>query len=191
MSDSDDVFIYPTWIPPFVEFNECNGWDDYVEKLYAIFKRDFLSDRLFFRNLRIAIRRNPVVENKEGVFWHILGQEDSQRLPVTFERHKRIGWIRPIIVNLEDDLIKVWSHSDFKGAGANRFRICLWFHDEYVVVLEPRDSYVLLVTAFPTDEGHTCRKLQASYDRALARMKAEAAVDRTTTASGAPSAHGR
>lgn len=156
----------PEWLPALIEFNDYANWADYLEALYAVFKRDFLTDKTYFDNRVISIRRQPVVDGKEGMFWHLLGHEASQTFPDDFNRHKHITWPKPIIVHhSEGEWIKVWSHSDFKGAGLNRQRVNIWFNDEYLVVLEPREKYISLITAYPTDVAHTVRKLEKSYER--------------------------
>ena len=163
----------PDWLPPLVRIEEYGGdWHRYLEGLYSLFKREFFEAPIIIGQKPLSVRRHPVVAGKMGSFWHLLGHEDGQSVPVDFRRHERICWPKAIILHKDDSSIKAWEDHDFKGGSQTRERMCLWFNDEYLVVLEERDRYVLLVTAYPTDYGHTCRKLQARFEEA---QKAETA----------------
>ena len=163
----------PDWLPPLVTIDEYGGdWHRYLDGLYGIFKNEFLETPVIIDLKPLFVRRHPTFDGKLGSFWHLLGHEDGQAVPVDFRRHERIRWPKAIILHRGDSSIKAWSDHDFKGGNPAHERMCLWFNDEYLVVLEERERYVSLVTAYPTDRGHTRRKLQARFEAA---QKAETA----------------
>ncbi len=63
--------------------------------------------------------------------------------------------------HLENDGIKVWE-KPYK----NNQRIHLLFEEErYIVVLERRENYVLLITAFYIEQDHTLEKKVKEYQQ--------------------------
>jgi len=116
----------PDWLPPLVLFETYNGdWEQYVEAVYAFFKRDFIESSPLFRGIRLALKRHPVLQGKEATFWHLIseGKSEEERLP-DIRRCERIRWPRPIIEHSEESLIKVWEN-ERKGEQ----RVCLWLED--------------------------------------------------------------
>lgn len=125
-----------------------HDWSLYKEKLYQIFRRDFIDGEVRFRGKPIDIIHERFFEGKERTFWHIIseGQEDINRLLNT-DRCASLPWVKPLI---EDD-----------GACAE-YRFWIRYHDKtkrdryyiwctavnYLVVLEDRDSHYKLITAY-------------------------------------------
>ncbi|QJB42956.1 hypothetical protein [Dolichospermum flos-aquae] len=152
----------PIWLPPLVLLNDYGGNSEaYLEAVYTIFKGDFIDSKPSFKGIRFGLKRYPLLQDKEATFWHITseGSQETERIP-DFRRCERIRWLRPIIENSEDPAIKVWEN-DRKG---NK-RICLWLDSEdYLVILDKRDRYVLLWTAYLVTQPHRQRKLQKEYE---------------------------
>lgn len=156
---------HPAWLPPLVEYNDYCDFDTYIEALYQIYLTEYVQcSDLRLRNKRMKRRQEPIVKGKEAFFWHICGEENSQKSDGTFNRHKRIRWPKAVLLNRHDSLIKTWSEIAHGGKNNNK-RYYLWFNDEYLVVIEERDYYFLWITAFPTDREHTKRKLQKDFTR--------------------------
>ena len=150
----------------------CNNWaefQNYDNILYQIFKRDFIDSKPIFENKEVLIRRHPLVDEREQTFFHITSKdykENEERCPDP-RRCERIAWVRKFIENdfcLENcdrcDGIKVWEEN-YK----TNQRIYLLLEEErFIVIIERRKTYCLLVTAYYLYYDHSLRKLLAKYD---------------------------
>lgn len=153
------------WLPALALFEEYGGdWNRYLDALYAFFKRDFIDSRPAYNGVTLALKRHPVIQNKEATFWHIISEGDSEadRVP-DMRRCERIRWPRPIIEHSGDTAIKIWAN-ERRGEK----RICLWFEDaEYLVILAERKGYILLWTAYAVEQEHSKKKLKKEYSVAI------------------------
>lgn len=158
------------WLPEFVEFDgNWNAFDDYVERVYAVFVADFVSRRPPEVNgTRISLRRHPEFQGKSFTFWHLVteGNVEENRTP-DVERCRRIGWPRPILERVADrQVLRVW-----KNRRGSDPRILIALPDfDYVIVLQERTDkqeqrkYCLLLTAYPVELEHRRRKLREEYE---------------------------
>lgn len=153
------------WLPALALFEEYGGdWNRYLDALYAFFKRDFIDSRPAYNGVTLALKRHPVIQNKEATFWHIISEGDSEadRLP-DMRRCERIRWPRPVIEHSDDTAIKIWAN-ERRGEK----RICLWLEDaEYLVILAERKGYILLWTAYAVEQEHSKKKLRKEYAAAI------------------------
>lgn len=153
---------YPTWLPELVPLSAYDGdWDAYVEALYEIYKNELANAWVEFDGRKVVQRREPQRLGKDKGFWHICGDDKDDDGTPELRRYERIRWPRAIIDHKSDARVRVWQ-SDRNITGKRR--IFLWFDAEYLVVLEPRPKYVVLITAYCTDRPHTQRKLLADYE---------------------------
>ena len=155
----------PDWLPPLLTLPDHGGsWDAYAAAVYARFKADLIDKPSFYRGMRVGLRRHPMHQNREWAFWHIVqeGNVEANRTP-DLRRCERIGWVRAIIHHAHDPRVKTW-----ENMRSGNPRILLWLEEQdFLVVLAPRGRrYALLVTAYPTDRGHTRHKLQQEYEAA-------------------------
>lgn len=152
----------PTWLPALIRLADSNGdWNRYVEMVYRYFRQDFIRNPLMFAGQPIQLKRHPMEQGKEAVFWHLVseGEIEADRLP-DLRRCERIRWVRPIIEHAATDSVKVWENTR-KG----EIRICLWCEEaEFLVILAKRSTYYLLWTAYPIVEEHRKRKLRKEYE---------------------------
>ncbi len=158
-----------SWLPKLELFEEYNDWNKYEEALYAIFKNDFIDNTPDFDKKKIKFRWAPVEYGKPDAFFHVTCQDydkNMNRVP-DIRRCERIRWIREFIQrsnstpNLCDESygIKAW-RQPYK----NKKRVCLLLEEErYIVVLEPRPNYYLLITAFYIEHDHYLEKKLKSY----------------------------
>lgn len=154
----------PAWLPALISFESHGGrWESYVAAVYAVFKADFIDSVPYLRGRRIGLRREPKYQNREWAFWHVIqeGNVEAGRTP-DLRRCERIRWIRAIIDHAHDPCVKAWEN---RRDGDRR--ILLWLEaQDYLVVLGVRSKgYAMLVTAYPTDRGHTRQKLQREYEQ--------------------------
>ncbi|MCU9518909.1 hypothetical protein N7326_03335 [Corynebacterium sp. ES2794-CONJ1] len=144
--------------------------DEYIENLYQIFLADLVDRPLPWKRdgLSVSLRRHPEVDGRHAIFWHIIsggsGSEASRRI----EPHRciRIRWIRLLveIFNIEfpkETDIRWWI--DRKRSSQLRYVITRPEFD-YIVVIEQRERYALLVTAYYIDHEHRRRKLKKECD---------------------------
>ena len=158
MSDS------PGWLPDLIRLSDYNGdWSQYIEAVYAIFRRDFIDSQPQLRGKRVGCRHHPIDDGKEFSFWHCVseGNVEEDRTP-DLRRCERIPWMRPIIENETDGTVASWQINKRRDR-----RQYLWFNEEYLIVLGVRRNHYILITAFPTDREHTRRRLRRERDRAI------------------------
>ncbi len=133
----------------------------FIEAAYQIFKQDFVTTRPIVNGKPLALKKYPLVAEKEYTFYHITheGSDEDDRLP-NIDRLECIPFPRPMIDNLNHPYLKVWENTR-KG----KTRLLIYHEEEaYLVVLELRESYSLLWTAYPVDREHTKEKLLKEYD---------------------------
>ena len=159
------------WLPKLEFFEDyATDWDKYQDSLYTIFKEDFITSKPSFAEKVVNIRKHPIEFNKEEAFFHITCQDtlqNGERTP-DFRRCERIRWVRAFIENHKCDLstcddcegVKIW-----KEPYKNTERVHILLEEEkYMVVLELRESYVLLITAFYFDYNNALRKKLKNYE---------------------------
>lgn len=159
------------WLPNQEFYSDYDSWESYQETLYDIFKTDFLDSHPLFENTRVSVKHYPIEFGKEEAFFHITCKDYSgngERVP-DFRRCERIRWIRAFIENYDCDAtlcedcegVKVW-REPYK----NRTRIHILLEEErYLVILEQRPDYFLLITAFYLDYDNALEKQLRHYEQ--------------------------
>ena len=145
------------WLPSIATLADYQGaWKDYLEAIYEHFHRDFVRSKPHYTGKRFALKRHPMVDQKEATFWHLIseGSIESERIP-DLRRCERIRWPRIMIEAIGTDDVHVW-----RNVRGRNHRILIAVDDfSYVVVLEDREDYVMLWTAYPVEHAHSRRKL--------------------------------
>lgn len=143
------------WLPKLEPYNTATEWKEYEDFIYGIFKNDFISTYPNFENKRVKIRYHPIEFGKEEAFFHVTCQDyskdkDRERAP-DLRRCERIRWVRKFIENYNCnencepcDGVKVW----LKPYNKNERVHILLEEENYMVVLEKRDTYCLLITHY-------------------------------------------
>ena len=157
----------PHWLPPLVHAHDYeNNWTKYVRALYQFFQSDFILNNPNFRGSQVRLDNRPLDQGKHPTFWHIThtGPTEEKRIPDS-KRCKRIRWPKPIIENSMEDTINVWVEPRYPRA-----RVHLWFslqdvQEDYLVVLEDYQRYLILITAFPVEKSHYKKGLQKRYQQ--------------------------
>lgn len=162
------------WIPDLVRCRDLSRWAEYDKLLYRIFRSDFIESRPVYRGLPVRIRYEPRFDEREEAYWHLTCKDYDHKsgLPddrePDIDRCERILWPRAFIEHNQecgccsrpDDCggAIVWV-STHKSRHQNRSRVKILVEDErYMVVLEPRDKYCLLITAFYFQEEWKLRR---------------------------------
>ena len=158
----------PEWLPEIISYASYSGrWDDFLEFAYATFCSDFHDNKkpaLTYSGINITSKKTPLVNGKTDMFWHVVsgdinsGKDNGPEIP----RCERVGWIRPIIENCEDEQVLIWDEPEKRG---RKTRTLFWLKEhDYLVVIANRNGYSILWTAYYIEYPHKRRKLQASYD---------------------------
>lgn len=161
------------WLPDLLEYdNMYPNLEIYDNAVYNIFKRDFIDSSPTFKGLDVKIKFRPYHENREESYFHITSNdyyhEDNRNIDI--KRCERIKWLRKFIENsdcnkntcLECSGMKVWSTLYKK----NRLRIKIMLEEErYLVVLEKRENFYLLITAYYIDPNHRLRALVKEFNK--------------------------
>jgi len=146
-----------SWLPSLITLaGEDGDWNHYLEAVYAVFRRDFVETKPGYPGKRFAMKRHPMALGKEATFWHLVqeGPVEADRIP-DLRRCERIGWPRPMIEALETGQVRVWRNT----RGQNQ-RVVIAVNDfSYVVILDERDDFVLLWTAYVVEHQHQRDKL--------------------------------
>lgn len=162
------------WLP---ELLPCNNWAEfakYDQIIYEVFKNDFIYSQPSFRNLKVKIRRQPMECGKEQAYFHITSKEyviGQERCPDP-KRCERIKWVRAFIENYICDPAECGECSGIKIWGepykANTRVHILLEEENYMVIVEVRPTYALLITAFYFDYQHSLEKQLQKYRAAKA-----------------------
>ena len=159
------------WLPCMEYYDDYESWNAYENALYDIFKADFLDSHPLFENTRVSVKHYPIEFGKEEAFFHTTCKDytgGGERVP-DFRRCERIRWIRAFIENYDCDAtlcdscdgVKVW-REPYKS----KTRVHILLEEErYVVILEERPGYFLLITAFYLDYGNALRKQLKHYEQ--------------------------
>ncbi|MDI6773008.1 MAG: hypothetical protein QME77_10550 [bacterium] len=179
---SDDVNA--GWLPDLILLEEHEGdWSRYLGAIYEHFCADFVRSRPAFDGKQVSIKEYPRLDGKEFCFWHLIseGSSEEERVP-ELRRCERIRWPRPIIEVFPDPIrIRTWY-----GRRGDQIRVVISLSDfSYVVVLIPRRSHVLLLTAYPVEREHRKTKLRKEYEGAQKRL-----APPTNSGASTPSTHG-
>ena len=117
----------------------------------SVYKTDFITSKPRLNGKSIAVNRDkdPTTNHEKG-FWHIISH-DPNRMGVRvfdMERAIRIPWTRPSIENNSAIGVAEWRYLE-----GNQSIRCYIYLDalKYVVILEEKPGYYLLVTAFYVD----------------------------------------
>ncbi len=153
------------WLPDLVLLTDHeNNWDKYLNALYSFYYKDFIESRPVFRGEDLAVKKHPLIDEKEATFWHIIqeGEKEDERTP-DLRRCERIRWPKPIIEHCEECGIKVWENERYTKKG-KQISVCIWFEQvEYLIILRKRVGYILFWTGYPVTASHRKQKLEKEY----------------------------
>lgn len=171
------------WIPEEIELQKGEDWADYENRLYDVFSSDFIESTPKYQDLPIVIRTDPRYDGKEEAFWHLTcrdyqhvdGKPESRDPDI--ERCRRIRWPRAVIEehmacsgHVENEWgcrgVMVWRSTHPGRRSRSQERIKFFLEDEqYLVVLEPRKSYYLLITAYYVDQDWSLKSIRKEAER--------------------------
>jgi hypothetical protein len=157
----------PDFLPPLLNLD--GTYEEIVERLYAVFHRDFIERRANHLGRNVTFNR-AIDERSQGKvngFWHVVEREDPAgaiRL-LDHDRAKRLPWAKPIMENPHRKEIKFFFYEE--ADPRKRIRHYIWLEKyQYVVILQRKPSYYVWVTAFYVDSWKT-KDLQKRYERRI------------------------
>lgn len=169
--------LSPQWLPPFTNISKFEeDVTEFIDLIYDIFKKDFIENKPKYKENEIRLKNHPMIDDKEAAFWHLIteGPEEETR-SICLERCKRIPWPRPVILNNECSTLKVWKEYR-SGRNKAEYRIHLFLENPgYLVVLNIRNGYYVLWTAYPVEKEHRREKLLKRFQASLIPQNAETA----------------
>ncbi|MEI6286906.1 MAG: hypothetical protein WCP79_10435 [Bacillota bacterium] len=146
------------WLPPLYAEPDWNNYRDYEEKLYKFFCYVYFSNSMYFKDLIVRYRFHPIVDGREEVFYHLTCRDytkEKDRMPDP-GRIIRSAWARAIIENYDcsfeccDEKPLYWAKTDSRS---KKKRHMLFFQN-YLVILEEREKYFLLITGYYVSEEY-------------------------------------
>lgn len=144
---------------------------DYLDVLYQIFLTDLVRGDLYWKtpDTRLSLRRQPEIEGRHAIFWHIVsgGSDIETERELDENRCVRIRWIRPILEQFNEDfpnerLVHWWVSPDPRWRG-RRYGLATDNYD-YVIFVEERQDYALLISAYYVDRQRRREKFRAEHD---------------------------
>lgn len=135
--------------------------EEYQDRLYKIYVDSIIKSQPQFMDVPV-LARDTDPKQAYDAFWHLVTKTEDYSGNRWFsdERGERIPWIAGLITGLIDCCdIKVFKRYSEK---TKRDRIYIWCEQlSYVVILENRDTYFFLITAYIVDDK--TRKQFTSY----------------------------
>lgn len=160
------------WLPellPWVGAQDGEADPSYLDRVYEVYERDFITSRPLFRGLEVVPKRHPEYNGRCGTFWHIMSQTVGTGRLIRPNRCERIQWVRPMIEAVSVDG-RVAAYPVLHPANEVRWEIAL--HDfSYIVVVAERSGYFALWTAFEQETEKRRRKARAKHEAWLASRK--------------------
>lgn len=149
------------WLPDTFRYPDWNNYKAYEDELYTIFKDEIINGNLNFRGKPVIYRRHPIENGKEEGFYHCTCKNyttPNDRMPDP-ERMIRLPWLSALVINYAcndtccSDKPIIW-----KQLHKNNYRYYLYFR-RYLVILEERERFFVLITGFYVEEEYYHRSL--------------------------------
>ncbi|MGQ3440233.1 hypothetical protein [Bacillus subtilis] len=159
-------------LPAIIEINAFHGdWERYEDHLYGIFLKDFVYSKPLLIKKPVQYRRNPEINGKIQTFFHITSENTSHAVDPNdrtpdFRRCERVPWIREIIDQYEQQtgccsFVKIWAE-EWK----NYIRWHLLIPEvRFLIVVEERENYNLLITSFYLEKDHQLKKKLKKFEK--------------------------
>lgn len=126
-------------------------------KMYGIYLNDFVYSDMYFEGRKVIVNQDIVRDKSNGCFLrkqrsfdHIVTRKNkySGKRQYDRDRANRIHWVRVVIENGGNALIKRYEKVDAEG----NYDIILWYESQdYVVILREMFPDLLLVTGYCVD----------------------------------------
>ena len=155
-------------LPSKIYLEDYSGdYHKFIDAVYQIFENDFIRHKTKFGSHVLGMKINPKFQERAYTFYHMTheGEEENERTP-DLRRCECMPWAKPVIENVQNWNLKFWKQSRIRSEN----RICIWLEcseeveDDYFIILEVRETYVLLWTAFMSKYSNSTRKKLNEYN---------------------------
>jgi len=143
----------PDFLPPMI--NLGGSFEDIIERLYEIFRNDFIQNRA--KHLGRDVAYNGVInefsQGKVEGFWHVITRDDSTKTNrlIDYRRAERLSWSKPLMESPYHKDIKFFSYDE--GGTRKGIRHYIWFENgSYLVILKKRKYDYYWITSFYVDD---------------------------------------
>lgn len=182
------------WLPPLNSYDFEQSYPLYEAALYKKYKEDFIDSHPTFNSKIVKVRFHPKVGEYEESFIHFTckNYENVENREPDFKRCERLHWIRKVIENYlcksscsnsDCDGIKIWEEP-YKMYSRVHF---LFEEERYLVIIEKREDYNLLITAYYIEYDNALQKQLKHYNQ----FKNAKDASETETSSETPSTTSR
>lgn len=134
----------------YKDFN--NNFTEYEDYLYSIFLKDLFNMKIFYKEKPVSLKKHPMYNDKEESFYHLTCKNyewDISKRDPDFRRSERLHWIKQSIETNHSLTYKKDCFLVYKKETNNKVRTHLLNkEDRYIIILEERKDYYLLITAF-------------------------------------------
>lgn len=152
------------WLPDLYPEPEWNrDYSKYEDELYNVFCNEYMSNNIFFLQKIVSLRYHPEIDGKSNSFYHFICKNQSRNEPDK-RRIQRIFWPKAFIQNYDcnenccNSKPLRWKKKHKNG----NYRYHIYF-ERYLVILEERTDYFLLITGFYVEQEYYHRgKLKES-----------------------------
>lgn len=162
------------WLSEINTCSDLSNWKAYQDELYGIYRKMFIENVMFFDGKPIKVKVYPMFEKYETSFIHLICKQENinsidpnDREP-DLRRAERLHWIKEIIEKYPclEKCIECEGLLLYKEYYKNRVRVKIFFPKErYIIILEDRCNYYLLITAFYIEETYEDKVIQKIYKR--------------------------
>lgn len=162
------------WLPEIVECKDFNKWNEYLDEIYEIFKKDFIQTHPTFENKNVYYRKAPMDGKYEHTFTHLThkdvfhsSDDPNDRIPDP-RRAERIGWNRAIIDNYQcnENCANCDKVLYFEEYYKKNIRCYFLFKDaKFIVIVEKRETFNLLITGYYIEYDNVMEKYIKKYER--------------------------
>lgn len=154
-------------LPSKIYLEDYSGnYELFIDAVYHVFENDFIKHKTTFGSHILKMKFNPMFQKRAYTFYHMTheGEKEDDRTP-DLRRCECIPWAKPTIENVQNWKLKFWRQSRNRSDN----RICIWLEcseevdDDYFIILEVRETYVLLWTAFMSKYSNASKKKLKEY----------------------------
>ena len=155
--------MYCDLLPEIEELSQYSGPIPYINSLYNYY-RHYIKCGLHFRGKRVVCKRYPEYEGRDDAFNHLTTKDfhDDNDRELDLRRCERLKWIRPGMMGNHQDK-DCFLEYEKVVRGKKRIHL-LNKYDRYMIVLEDRGDYILLITAYYIQFNNTLRRKIAEND---------------------------
>ena len=162
------------WLPEIIKCEDFSKWNDYLDELYEIFKKDFIEDRIMFEGKYVNFRKAPMDGKYEHTFIHLTHKDEyhssndpNDRIPDP-RRSERIGWNRAIIEHYPCN--ESCKNCDkilyFEEQYKKNIKAYFLFKDvRFLVIMEKREKYNLFITGYYIEYDNAMNKYLRKYEQ--------------------------